>query len=595
MSRARKIFAILLLLAGFGAQAETWTYEDVGRVVALSDVHGAHDTLLETLRAADVIDDNGAWVGGDTHLVVLGDLLDRGADSRASMDFLMRLEAEAIAAGGRVHVLVGNHEVMNLVGDLRYVNAGEYAAFAGEETAAMRDAAFDALVARDADAAPTRADFDSRFPAGFFAHREAFLADGRYGAWLLERPVMVVVNRTAFVHGGVSPVVAELGLDGLNNGMMQDVRDYVRMLPSMYEAGLLHPTDEFFDHVSIVNAASAARDDANAELVAEFVRLNASPIHDLDGPLWYRGNIACGALIENERLDASLAAVGADRVAIGHTPTPTREILSRLDGRVIEVDTGMNAEAYRGVGSVLILENGEPLSRSGPDYEKQAIALHPRQVGSRPGGFLPLEETLAILQDGEIVSRRKDDTLLVTLEMGGRTLEARFDKRGGKNFYPELAAFRLDRLLGLDMIPPTVRRTVDGKDGTLQLHVSHAVTEAQRAESGQGGGAHCPLGDQWAAMYLFDAVIHNLGRAKDTMVYDQKSGWQLLSIGHGNGFHPKAGVPPWLSAIELTPNAEWRRQLAALSDTVIEEQFADVLDKRRIRALQKRRDLLLGD
>ena len=77
---------------------------------------------------------------GRTHLVSLGDLLDRGDDSRKVMDLLMRLQVEAAAAGGQVHVVVGNHEAMNVLGDLRYVSRGDYAAYAGDEDAATRDA-----------------------------------------------------------------------------------------------------------------------------------------------------------------------------------------------------------------------------------------------------------------------------------------------------------------------------------------------------------------------------------------------------------------------------------------------------------------------
>ena len=94
--------------------------------------------MVEALTAAEIVDGELAWSGADAHLVIVGDILDRGPDSRAAMDLLMKLETEAEAAGGRVHVLIGNHEAMNLVGDLRYVAAAEYAAFAEEEQAEER-------------------------------------------------------------------------------------------------------------------------------------------------------------------------------------------------------------------------------------------------------------------------------------------------------------------------------------------------------------------------------------------------------------------------------------------------------------------------
>ncbi|MDX1518381.1 MAG: metallophosphoesterase, partial [Woeseiaceae bacterium] len=162
----RRLFAItctlLLVAAGQLAVAQDWTYDNVGRVVAVADVHGALEPMVETLRNASVINAANRWIAGDTHLVVVGDLLDRGPDSRAVMDLLMALEREAGTAGGRVHVLIGNHEVMNLVGDLRYVSADEYAAFAGEETAAERQRGFEAWRRRmpaDRDVAELEAEF----------------------------------------------------------------------------------------------------------------------------------------------------------------------------------------------------------------------------------------------------------------------------------------------------------------------------------------------------------------------------------------------------------------------------------------------------
>ena len=88
----RRFFAItwtlLLIAAGQLAVAQDWTYSDVGRVVAISDVHGAFEPMVRTLQNASVINDANRWIAGDTHLVVVGDLLDRGPDSRAVMDFL---------------------------------------------------------------------------------------------------------------------------------------------------------------------------------------------------------------------------------------------------------------------------------------------------------------------------------------------------------------------------------------------------------------------------------------------------------------------------------------------------------------------------
>jgi hypothetical protein len=110
------------------------------------------------------------------------------------MDLLMRLEGEAQAAGGYVHVLIGNHESMNMIGDMRYVSKDEYAAFAADETPEQRNRWFDAYERRQSEPSdPTalRERFDATFPAGFFALREALGPTGKYGKWLLSKPVIV--------------------------------------------------------------------------------------------------------------------------------------------------------------------------------------------------------------------------------------------------------------------------------------------------------------------------------------------------------------------------------------------------------------------
>src|SRR6266566_4929528 len=101
----------------------------IEHIVAIGDVHGAYDRLTQILRAAGLADDQLHWSGAKTHLVQAGDILDRGPDSRKAEDLLRRLTDEAAAAGGQVHMLLGNHEVMRMLGDMRYTTPGEYQAF----------------------------------------------------------------------------------------------------------------------------------------------------------------------------------------------------------------------------------------------------------------------------------------------------------------------------------------------------------------------------------------------------------------------------------------------------------------------------------
>ncbi len=135
MPRRLLLILVILLSASSAVKADDWRVDDAARVVAIADVHGAYEAMVETLTNVGILDGDLAWAGGNTRLVIVGDLVDRGPRSRDVMDLLMRLEGEAITAGGYVHVLFGNHESMNMIGDLRYVSKAEYAAFADRRDA----------------------------------------------------------------------------------------------------------------------------------------------------------------------------------------------------------------------------------------------------------------------------------------------------------------------------------------------------------------------------------------------------------------------------------------------------------------------------
>ena len=555
--------------------------------------------MVETLQQADVIDDQKAWSGGSTHLVIVGDILDRGPKSRAAMDLLMRLEEEAQSAGGAVHVLIGNHESMNMIGDLRYVSKAEYAAFAGEETVQERERWFSAYKKRFAAGTTPEAlrkRFDEQFPAGFFALRRAFRPDGQYGKWLLAKPVIVVVNGTAFVHGGLSPLVEKLGLDGVNGRLKNELARYVDALQVLTRAEVLLPTDSHYDTAAILNAYLPSLDETPAVLdaIAAARRLGQSELFVSDGPLWYRGSVSCGALIEEHRLLAALAALGADRVVVGHTPTPNRRVLQRFGGRLIEIDTGMLKFYYKGSGNALILDGDTVSVVNQAGTDTYSPIQHPRAVGARPDG-MSSEALQRLLENGEILSRQEDPSgrSIVKVSDGRHTVSAIFKKRSARGFYPDVAAYRLDRLLEMDMVPVAVLRDVGGANGSLQFLANKFYDESQRSASGQGAGAACSLMDQWGAMYVFDVLIYNEGRTMQRMVYDTAT-WRLMLIEHELAFASRKGRPRHLNDAPIDITDGWRNALAGLTDEALAENFGDVLDKRRLKALATRRNELLA-
>jgi len=294
------------------------TFDGVERIVAVGDIHGDFDALAEILRSAELINKKNAWTGGKTHLVQAGDFLDRGAESRKVMDLLIRLEEEAAKAGGAVHVLLGNHEVMNILGDLRYVSAGDFESFKSGNSAELQRRAFEsqATESQKKDSAYRKA-WEKQHPQGWVEHRIAFSQAGTYGKWLRPKNTVIRIDGVLFLHGGISPKYASMDIHEINERV-------------------------------------------RADLMKSPVEAVGGILVDPEGPLWYRGMAQAPESELATHVDAVLSAFGVQHVVIAHTPTPG-VILPRLNGKIIMIDVGLS-EVFGAGQACLEFEAGKPFA-----------------------------------------------------------------------------------------------------------------------------------------------------------------------------------------------------------------------------------------
>jgi hypothetical protein len=250
------------------------------RVVAIGDLHGDLAATRAVLRLAGAIDDGGRWAGGGLVLVQTGDEIDRGDQDREIIDLFDRLAEEARAAGGAVHALNGNHEIMNVQGDFRYVTEGGYKDFEGVPGA-------DPL-------GPL-----GKLPERARARAAAFMPGGPYAKKLAPRPVILMVGDTVFAHGGVLPSHARYGAGRIN----REVQAWM----------------------------SGAAPSPPAVVTAE------------DSPVWTR-RYGAGDLGPDdcEVLGRALAALSAKRMVVGHT-VQKGGINAGCGERVFRIDVGMSA------------------------------------------------------------------------------------------------------------------------------------------------------------------------------------------------------------------------------------------------------------
>jgi hypothetical protein len=574
-------------------------FRGVERVLAFADVHGAYAELHGLLRENGVIDAQDRWAMGRAHVVSLGDLLDRGADSRKVMDLLMRLQGEARAAGGALHVVLGNHEAMNLLGDLRYVDPGEFAAYVDLEPAGERERArADWLRLRGESAG---AEFERLFPPGWFGHRAAFAPGGTYGRWMLSLPVAVAIDGTLFMHGGPSPALRGMTLAQLNLRYRSALVEYLAALEPLRAAGLVEDGDEFRRRPDLARERLALRHPAGgpppppelAAAVERLARADADPLLAPAGPNWYRGAALCNEVVESDVLLPLLEQFGVARVVLGHTVARGQRVGSRFDGRVIKLDTGMNAAVYQGRASLLTLEGGE---RTTVRYAGSAEPSAPLPEALRPApATLDDAVVLQALAAGTVTvdGPRAPGELLATVEHAGVRVPAVFVARSAAATRNEVTAYRLDRMLRLGIVPATVEREVQGQRGYLQARPAQWASQNDVQRQALRGGGWCEIEPQFQLLYAFDTLIGNEGRTGDTLLFDTRE-WSVLTTGHERAFGTGKGLPAYLATRPPSPGTELRRRLAALDERTLEATLGDALDARSRKALLERRDALLA-
>ena len=333
------------------------------RIVAVADIHGAASELVEILRAAQLIDDSRKWIGGNARLVQTGDILDRGAGVREAMDLLMRLQNEARRAGGRVDVLFGNHEGMNVLHDFRDVSPQAFASFADKRSEERRRRAFDThfAIAKRAGNALDRDGWMAAHPLGYVEYLEALGPSGTYGKWIRARKPILQIGDTVFMHAGLHPDRL-LTIEEANRTIEQEVRGWDDFLITLERARLAAP---FFTLQEIVDVAQVqigkvavalktqepVEEHVTPQFIAQLQRLQGIDkwaLIEADGPLWYRGL----ALLPDDRqpaIEALLRRLNARRFITGHTPQlPGGKVTSRFGGAVILMDTGMLTSYFKG-------------------------------------------------------------------------------------------------------------------------------------------------------------------------------------------------------------------------------------------------------
>jgi len=413
-SRAfRPTVVLIVVLLASPAQSSFAANAPAESLIAIGDVHGDFDDFIVILQHAGLIDKQNHWAGGKSTFVQTGDLIDRGPKPREVLDLMMSLEREASKSGGRVVSLNGNHEMMNLMGDLRYVTPENYASFAQSNSEERRRSAYQEyatwrkghaqlLAELPQPMEMTEAEWMARHPAGFIEHREAFGPNGSYGKWLREHSAVAEIGGVIFLHGGIHPSLAHLKIETINSHIRDEIKAFDTSKQYLQNEKVILAFFNLQEMTAVVQAELTAElkarvrsDQERQARLTEFLRYGDWLSVRTDGPLWFRGYDQWSEEEGVAQVSKLLEAYKATHIAVGHTVQKGGRIRPRFGNRVFLIDTGMLSSYYPG-GRASALEICDDAKFTAEYTDQQVVILQANasSPGNRePASAVPVAET----------------------------------------------------------------------------------------------------------------------------------------------------------------------------------------------------------
>ena len=256
-------------------ELEKTYYSKVDSLYVVGDIHGRYDQLTTLLLKSNIIDENLDWIAGGAHIVFLGDIFDRGDDVTKVLWFIYSLEEKAAKAGGKVHLVLGNHEIMTMTKDLRYLSRKE------RNIAIAHGLSYDQL----------------------FHPVNSYL-----GSWLRSKVSLLKVDHIVFAHGGILDLGSN-SLDEFNNRAYFYMKDPMYLdLMKQYPDSTKYNADEWQDMLWF--------------------------FYNAEGPYWYRGYVQSDTL--GKELNAMLKRYDSKIHVVAHTTLET--ITERYNGKLLTTD-----------------------------------------------------------------------------------------------------------------------------------------------------------------------------------------------------------------------------------------------------------------
>jgi len=338
------ILFILTLFLSLYADKVQCKWDNVKKIIAVGDLHGDYRNFIKILKKAGIVDDDLDWIAGKTHFVQNGDVMDRGHYAKSIFDLIKKLEKQAEEAGGKVHMLIGNHEELNITGMAPrypgYVSPLQFLSFLPDDSKKKLEKEYEEEIekAKTNDNSNSSVDAEIKFwtevitKPNPYQYEYTLNFNENYGKWIIEHNAIIRINDTIFVHGGISKRFSTWSLEKINN----TYREELTMLRLTHKRG----TGPVF---------------------------KPQIVYEHDSPLWFRDLATNQDASFIEDVNLILDNLGAKHMVIAHTPYGSTgspvvpenvRAISRFDDKIWIIDTGIS-EYYGGILSYLTIEDGK--------------------------------------------------------------------------------------------------------------------------------------------------------------------------------------------------------------------------------------------
>ncbi len=415
-------------------------------------------------------------------------------------------------------------------------------------------------------------------------------------AFISASPFVLQLGDWAFAYGGISGKYENESVQELNQRIGIEITGYPRRVLELRSDGLLLSGE------SITQAEERLQRSAfKGKQKKQLAEVGEMMVASGRAPHQYRGSAICHPYAESFNVERFLKRTGARHLVV--STNDRKGMLRRMDGMVYAIGLTQSPD-------VLLLRNDVAQRASGKSFDPD------RRLISEQLSEMSDSEVERFLRKGEILRVEEIGTgitnpLRITQQLDGITQDSvfkyvdsspglesktRYAKRSedSDRYIYEVVAYKLDRLLDLQMIPVAVQAEVNDKPGVLQDWITGAINERDRGESGQPFESACPQYEQYRLRFVFDLLIHNEDRNLTNILWDKEE-YRLLFIDHTRAFRVTENRPDMYRSVELRVSDLLRKKLMSLSKANLSQTLAPYLHPRQIEAILIRRDQILED